>query len=210
MAATVAHEVRNPLAGIRGAIQVIGLRLPAGTREAAIVPEILARVDSLAELMSELLLFSRAPRLEKTALDITALVTKTAALLKQDPSLAELRVEVAGGGVTVMADGRLMDIVFRNLLLNSAQALRGRGRIQVAVQALGDVCQIAVADNGPGIPVELRDRIFAPFFTTKRLGTGLGLAITRRLVEAHGGSIGIEFPPASGTSVIVQLPLRGT
>lgn len=209
MVATVAHELQNPIAGVRAAVQVIGMRLPAGSREAEIVPEILARLDGLNGLVVELLLVARPPRPEKAAVDITALVTRTAALLKEDPSLEGMQIDIAGGRVTAMADAPLMDGVFRNLLLNSAQAVHGRGRIQVSVEALPHACRIAIADDGPGIPLDVRDRIFRPFFTTKPRGTGLGLSTAKRFVEAHDGTISVDLPPHGGTIVTVHLPLEG-
>ena len=96
--------------------------------------------------------------------------------------------------------------VFLNLLLNGTQAMDGRGTIGVQVTPLGDVCEIAIADEGPGIPPETRERIFTPFFTTKARGTGLGLPTARRTIEAHGGTIHVECPPGGGTVVRVGLP----
>jgi signal transduction histidine kinase len=78
--------------------------------------------------------------------------------------------------------------------------------VQVSVRATDGICQIAVADNGPGIPADIRDKIFTAFFTTKTRGSGLGLATAKRLVEAHQGEISIECPPTGGTTVTVQLP----
>jgi signal transduction histidine kinase len=109
--------------------------------------------------------------------------------------------------VTATVDARLIDIVFRTLLLNSAQAVAGRGRILVSVEAVPDACRVAITDDGPGIPPAIRERIFLPFFTTKERGTGLGLSTARRFVEAHGGTISVELPAIGGTRMMVQLPL---
>ena len=106
-----------------------------------------------------------------------------------------------------MADAELLKIVFINLLLNSAHAMRGKGVIKVSVTSADGTCQIAVADSGPGISPEIRDRLFTPFVTTKSRGTGLGLSTVKRLVEAHHGRIQAECPPGGGTTMTVWLPL---
>jgi signal transduction histidine kinase len=85
--------------------------------------------------------------------------------------------------------------------------MQGKGRIRVAVQPEDSTCQIAFADAGPGIPPDLRERIFAPFFTTKTRGSGLGLPTVKRLIEAHNGQIAVECPPTGGTTVVIRLPI---
>jgi PAS domain S-box-containing protein len=206
MAAVLAHEVKNPLAAVRGAIEVIGSRLPAGTRDAAVVQEIVSRIDSLNELMKDLLLFARPPRPNPMPVEISMLVSSTAELLREDPALNAIRINVQGGAPPVQADPGLLQIVFLNLMVNSAQAMRGEGEIKVSVEASNGTCRIAICDNGPGIPPDARDKIFTPFFTTKSRGTGLGLATAKRLVEAHRGTIDVRSPAQGGTTVIVQLP----
>jgi two-component system, LuxR family, sensor kinase FixL len=206
MAAVIAHEVKNPLAGVRGAIQVIGARMPQGP-DALVVTEILARIDALSDLMKDLLLFARPPQPKVAPVDVRSVVTATAELLNADPALRDVRVEFEGLSRLVAADAELLKIVFLNLLLNGAHAMQGRGSIRVSVSAAAGTCQIAFADSGPGIPAEIRDKMFTPFFTTKSRGTGLGLPTAKRLVEAHAGSIRIESPHAGGTTVTIQLPL---
>jgi nitrogen-specific signal transduction histidine kinase len=90
--------------------------------------------------------------------------------------------------------------------MNAAQAMRGRGAIHVSLASIADMCQIAFTDEGPGIPADVLEQIFTPFFTTKVRGSGLGLPTVRRLIEAHQGTIGIACPAAGGTVVTVQLP----
>jgi len=206
MAAVLAHEVKNPLAAVRGAIEVVGSRLPAGTRDAGVMKEIVSRIDSLNELMQDLLLFARPPRPNPIPVELGMLVSSTAALLREDPALHALRIEVHGSAPPLQADPGLLQIVFLNLMMNSAQAMRGDGEIKVSVEATSGTCRIAVSDNGPGIPVDAREKIFTPFFTTKSRGTGLGLATAKRLVEAHHGTIDVRCPADGGTTVIIQLP----
>jgi two-component system sensor kinase FixL len=207
MAAVIAHEVKNPLAGIRGAIQVIGGRLPPDGREAAVAKEIVARIDGLNDLVKDLLLFARPPQPHPAPLDITALVTATAALLKQDPAVDHVKVDVLGSSGLLMADPELLKIVFVNLFMNGAHAMQGQGSIRVAVQSVDGSCRIVVQDSGPGMPPEVLQKIFTPFFTTKSRGTGLGLPTAKRIVEAHGGTIRVDCPATGGTTVTIELPL---
>ena len=208
MAAVIAHEVKNPLAGIRGAIQVIGGRLPAGSRDQAIMNEIVTRIDGLNNLMKDVLLFARPPQPKPTTVDLAELVSTTANLLTADPSVTGVRIDVCGAAPPITADPDLLKIVFVNLLVNGAHAMAGQGVIQVSVKPDGGVCQIAFRDNGPGIPADIRERIFTPFFTTKSKGTGLGLPTAKRLIDAHAGRIAVECPPEGGTIVTVHLPVE--
>jgi two-component system sensor kinase FixL len=208
MAAVLAHEVKNPLAAVRGAIEVIGSRLPGGTRDATVVKEIVSRIDSLNDLMKDLLLFARPPRPHPLPVEISSLVASTAELLKEDPGLNDVRIEIEGSAPPVLADPGLLQIVFLNLMVNSAHAMRGQGHIKVLVEASDGECRIAFEDSGPGIPPEIREKIFTPFFTTKSRGTGLGLPTAKRLVEAHHGTIDVRCPPGGGTTVTVQLPTQ--
>jgi two-component system, LuxR family, sensor kinase FixL len=205
MAAVIAHEVKNPLAGVRGAIQVIGARLPSGSHDGTIVTDILARIDALDQLMKELLLFARPPQPRRAPVEIVRLLSGTTDLLTRDPSLGRVRVEITGGPATIGADAEMLRIIFHNILVNAAQAMHGEGITRVSVQAVEGNCRVSIADDGPGIPAELHAQIFIPFFTTKSRGSGLGLPTAKRLVEAHGGSIGI-VSAAMGTTVTVVLP----
>lgn len=208
MAAVIAHEVKNPLAGIRGAIQVLSGRMAPDAPERAVAKEIVGRIDALNELMKDLLLFARPPQLRPHPIDIKPLVLTTAELLSGDPGLKEVEVNVDGSAPPILGDPELLKIVFLNLLVNGAHAMHGKGAIRVRLAASGQTCDIAFQDNGPGIPQDIRDKIFTPFFTTKSRGTGLGLPTAKRLIEAHRGQILIDCPPQGGTTVTVQLPLQ--
>jgi len=206
MAAVIAHEVKNPLAGVRGAIQVIGSRLPKDSKDVVMIKEIVSRIDSLNDLMKDLLVFARPPQPKPTSIDVAMLVAATAELLVSDPALKNVRVSVDGTSPRIMADADLLKIVFVNLLVNGAHAMQGRGTIHVSLVPVADGCRIIFADEGPGIPAEVREKIFTPFFTTKTRGSGLGLPTAKRLVEAHRGNIQIACPTAGGTIVTVELP----
>jgi two-component system, LuxR family, sensor kinase FixL len=208
MAAVVAHEVKNPLTGIRGAIQVIGSRLPAGSRDVQVVADIIARIDALNDLMKDLLLFARPPQPRVAPVDVILLLKTVTHLVGQDPAMRDLRVDVAGDAPVVNADAELLKIVVQNLLINGAQAMQGSGLIHISVSSDDRVCQIRIADHGPGIAPDVLKKLFTPFFTTKARGTGLGLSTARRLIEAHGGTLAIECPPSGGTSATLRLPVR--
>ena len=206
MATVVAHEVRNPLAGIAGALQIIGGRLDEASPEHEITDEILQRIDALNELVGSLLLYARprTPRIEP--LRIGSLLQSTVDMARRDPAFARVDVDLATGDLVLPGDAELLKILFTNLLLNAGQAMEGHGRIQIDLKLGNDACEVSLADDGPVMSPEVRQRVFEPFFTTKSRGTGLGMAISRQVVEAHRGEISVDCPPRGGTTVTVRLP----
>jgi two-component system, LuxR family, sensor kinase FixL len=206
MAAVIAHEVKNPLAAVRGAIQVIGSRLPAGTNDSAIVKEVIARIDGLNDLIQDLLVFARPPAPKPVRLDLAVLCQSVIGLLKRDPAFANLEVIVEAAVPPIAADATMLTIAIQNLLINSAQAMQGRGIVRVTLTAFDGWHSIAIADTGPGIPAEIRAALFRPFKTTKARGTGLGMATAKRLTELQGGRIEVECPDGGGTKVTMRLP----
>jgi two-component system sensor kinase FixL len=207
MAAVIAHEVKNPLAAVRGAIQVIGKRLAPGSRESAVVADIIARIDTLNDLVRDLLLFARPPQPHPIPVDVLGVLGLTVDLLRVDDSHKSVVVTLEGHAPHILADAELLKIVFLNLLINSAQAMKGQGEISVQVSTDRADSVIVITDTGPGIPPEVRGRLFTPFVTTKSRGTGLGLSTVKRLIEAHHGTIHVESPQAGGARVTVRLPL---
>jgi PAS domain S-box-containing protein len=207
MAAVVAHEVKNPLAGIRGALQVIGGRMPEDARDRLVLKDVVDRLDALNDIVQDLLVFARPREPELAPVSLDLLLQRITALLKKDPAHSQTFVEITGVPVAISADGEQLQIVLVNLILNAVQATEGAGRVSVHVTANDGMCTIAIADDGPGIPAEVRERIFEPFFTTKHRGTGLGLPTAKRIIERHRGTIAIDCPPQGGTVVTVALPL---
>jgi PAS domain S-box-containing protein len=208
MAAVVAHEVKNPLAAIKGALQVIGGRMPAESRDKAIVGDVVARVDSLNDIVQDLLVFARPREPQLSPVALGSLIEDTAALVRKDPAHAGVRLTVSGANPIVQLDVEQLRIVFLNLLLNAVQAGGASGRIEVTIHADDLAATVAIADDGPGIPPVVRARIFEPFFTTKHRGTGLGLPTAQRIVERHRGTIAIDCPAGGGTVVTVTLPMQ--
>jgi len=207
MAAVLAHEIRNPLAGIRGAMQVMAARYEPGSKEGMVTKEIIARVDTLSELMQDLLLYARPPKPRPAPVDLKRLIQTIVELLSRDPDVSGMQVSVEGSAPLAHADPELLKIVFQNLLINGAHAMAGRGELHVRLTGNGQLSSVAFTDHGPGIPADIRDKIFTPFFTTKVRGTGLGLPTARRLIEAQGGTIAVECPSDGGTTVLVQVPV---
>jgi signal transduction histidine kinase len=140
------------------------------------------------------------------AVALRPLLESTLTVAQQDPVLANVSVELKGDESTVQGDGEQLSRVFLNRLLNAAQAMDGRGQIEVNVEDGERHCAVSVRDTGPGIPSEVRERLFEPFVTTKRRGTGLGLATAKRTVDLQGGNITVDVPADGGTTVTVVLP----
>ena len=208
MAAVVAHEVRNPLAGIKGAIQVLMSRRAAGDAELPVMRDIVGRIDSLSELINDLMLYARprAPRVSQV--ELRPLVGDAVTIVRRDPAAQSVDIVVEGEDISVSADDELIRATILNLLINAAQAMAGNGRIVVTLGKAGDFAMIDVRDNGPGIPPDIRGQVFDPFFTTKARGGGLGLPIARRTAELHGGSLVLDCPEGGGTVMTMTLPLR--
>jgi PAS domain S-box-containing protein len=207
IAAMVAHEVRNPLAGIKGAMQILAARRASGDPESQVMQEIIGRIDALCELINDLMLFARPRPLRLAPLHLRALAEEGTAFLKRDQALHAVEIDVEGGDATVQADGELIRATVANLLLNAAQAMGGRGRITIRLSSTGSHATIEIRDSGPGIPADIRAQIFEPFFTTKSRGGGLGLPIAKRTAERHGGTLTLDCPPDGGTVATLTLPL---
>jgi two-component system NtrC family sensor kinase len=222
LAASVAHEIKNPLAGIAGAIRILAEDMPARDPRKEIMGEILAQIRRLDGTVRDLLTFARPGGPELGPCALHQVLDRVLLVLAEDPSAANVRVvrEYQSDLPPVSADGKLLEQVFFNLLLNAVQAMGGHGTITLRT-ALGEASatwadgaplgrhvEVRVIDTGPGIPAHLLREIFTPFFTTKPRGIGLGLAITRRIVEDHGGRIGGENLPGQGAVFRICLPLE--
>jgi two-component system sensor histidine kinase PilS (NtrC family) len=230
LSASIAHEIRNPLAAISGSIQVLEKRTPAlaGDPEASrLMAIVLRETDRLNALITDFLHYARpAPR----RVTEIALGDAVDGILRMFESVRPAGVSVSSHvepGLGLRADPEQLHQVLWNLVLNAAQAMEKGGRLEIRAaraegppqealpgrrneeQAQQDWVEIAVVDEGVGIPMDALDRIFDPFFTTKRGGSGLGLATVHRIVEQHGGSIRVESTLGTGTTVRVRLPRAG-
>ncbi len=208
LAAVVAHEVKNPLAGIKGVIQVFMSRRASGDSELPVMRDIVKRIDSLNELVQDLLVFARPRPLQRQPVELKPLWAEAINMMRKDPIGERVRTDIEGPNVSLLADSTLLRATFTNLLLNAAQAMHGAGAVRIRLANDGDLCRLDVQDTGPGIPLEIRDKVFEPFFTTKSRGGGLGLAIARRSIELHGGTITAACPEEGGTVISLTLPLH--
>ncbi len=209
LSATIAHEVRNPLAVIRSAAQSLGETVAARDSEGERACRfITAEIDRLTSVVGSLLAFARPLRLELKPVAVDALFE--GALQLAAPDLAREHVQVARPVPTaplhVRADVDLVRQVLVGLLVNAVEAVGSNGAITLDACDRDGTVEIEVADSGPGVPAELRTRIFEPFFTTRAKGTGLGLPIARQIVEAHGGKLEVGERRGGGARFIVRLP----
>ncbi len=207
LAAVVAHEVRNPLAAIKGVVEVIQTRFAADSPDRKVLGDLLLRVDSLDHLVSDLLIYARPVPPVFKAVALLDLVRETAALVASDPIAAGVRFDVHGDEATLPVDPAQMGRALLNLMTNAAQAMRHRGVVRVTGTRRPEAYVVTVSDDGPGMDPEVAARCLEPFFTTKTRGTGLGLPIARRIVEEHRGALRVDSAPGRGTSVVIALPL---
>jgi two-component system CheB/CheR fusion protein len=207
LAAVVAHEVRNPLAGIKGAMQVLMTRRPPGDSEITVMQDVVARIDSLSELINDLMVYARPSPPKLGTVELRALVAEAVTMVRRDPGVV---IDVVPGKqIPLTGDANLLRAALLNLLLNAAQAAAPVGHVTVTARQTGDVAIVEIQDTGPGIPRDVRERIFEPFFTTKARGGGLGLPTARRTTELHGGTLSLECPAAGGTLAVLKLPVTG-
>lgn len=209
IAAGLAHEIQNPLAGIKGALEIVASRASAGSPEAefaSIGSKELARLDTLVR---EFLMYARPhdPALRPT--QIRDLVERVVALLRPeaDKKRVTLLLEDEASNLTLNLDPEQMTQVILNVVLNAIQASPSGARVRIRESLEPDWAQLEVIDEGPGIAPEHLSRIFDPFFTTKSRGTGLGLATSQRIVAAHHGTVTVGPGMPSGTIFRIRLPL---
>ncbi|MBI4477679.1 MAG: HAMP domain-containing protein [Acidobacteria bacterium] len=211
MAASLAHEIRNPLTGVGAAL---GLFVRSGQLtdpQRSMLMQSLAELNRVERVLQDLLDYARPRMPTRTAVDLSDLIEGTAPLLHAQAVEvgAELKLSVDGGLPPVSADPVMLRQVVVNLALNAMQAVTAASRRVVAIStARSDnhvVCR--VRDSGTGVPAERADKIFSAFFTTKARGTGLGLAISQRLIELHGGRLWLENPGEPGASFAFALPI---
>ncbi len=219
MSAGLAHEIRNPLAAIKGAAQYLDpKKLPPDDRE--FLEIMIEEVNRLNGVVTQFLDYSRPLKSSLAPTSVNEVLERTFKLLEsQTPSHVKVELELADWAPRVQADAEQLKQVFLNLALNAFQAMPGGGRLTVSTRVArdelafwregarrADVVEIRFCDTGPGIPEEARESIFVPFYTTKEKGTGLGLAICQRIVKAHQGSIVVRSAVGEGAEFLVSLP----
>jgi signal transduction histidine kinase len=212
MAASIAHEIRNPLVSIGGFARRLDGKVDAANPEKRYSRIIVKEVNRLEKVLQEVLAFSRTAEPRFCECDMVRVVQDALEVFEE--SFAECEVEVVQGfgeGIPlVYGDGHQLKQVFINLFSNALQAMNEGGRLTVRCEAggAGEGVLIAVQDTGGGISEDAITNIFNPFFTTKHTGTGLGLAITHRMIEMHGGHIQVKNEPGVGVTFLISIPAK--
>jgi signal transduction histidine kinase len=207
LAATVAHEIRNPITGAKCLLQQVEEELhgvPQGKEYIQLALEDLERVE---QSVSQLLTFARKEEFSFVEQDLTELVQTTVRRFADQVSGKNVTVRLPESvPVWAAIDEEKIRRVLLNLMANAVDAVNGNGEIAVRVETVGSEVTIRVSDNGRGFAAEEQHKIFAPFFTTKEKGTGLGLAIAQKIIEGHGGRITVVSAPGHGTTFTIALP----
>jgi two-component system sensor histidine kinase AtoS len=201
MAASLAHEIRNPLGGIQLYASLLRRDLEGDPEKARTLDRILGAVAGLEKLVEDMLTYGRDFEPRRSLQPVAPLVEAAIALARD--TLEERRIAVSCDldGVRWEVDGAMMERVFLNIVRNAAQAMEPGGTLEVTARERA----VSFSDSGPGIPPEILDKLFTPFLTSKARGTGLGLAIAQKIVEAHGGSIEARNGPGGGATFTVRL-----
>ena len=211
LAAGLAHEIRNPLAGIAGVLDIVSRDLPATSVAHEVIHDAKQEAMQINRILTELL---DTARLKPPQLRVTEIVgtVEHAVLFAHQQAVTKrinIEFEVKGELPAVEHDPNQINQVLLNLILNAIQSMDKPGTIHVTLEQDEDVAVISVSDEGKGIAPENLSNIFRPFFTTKGQGTGLGLSLARRMVESHGGTITVSSEVGSGTQFEVRLPIAG-
>jgi signal transduction histidine kinase len=224
MAAAIAHEVKNPLAGIEVMAGLLKRQLHDSPDAQSILADIIKEAKMANSIVIEVLEFVRPIRLQVEHVSLGEAIDDAVALSDSHGLRGAVRVHVALPELPpIQADPYQLRQIFTNLLINAYEALNGKGTVSIVATVVseeelpggtgeglgGPTVHLEVTDDGPGIPGDVVDKIFSPFFTTKPKGSGLGLAIVRKIVDAHDGRIGVSVEPGKGTSFRVTLPVTG-
>jgi two-component system sensor histidine kinase AtoS len=217
LAAGLAHEIKNPLSGIKASMEVLSEEAALSEEDRGILIRVVSEIKRIELLLKGLLNFTRPPKPQFTTVNVNALLdTSLVFSLKNTSSSPD-----ASGPITIvkkfderlpetMADPMQLQQVFMNILINAADAMREGGTltVQTGFQASEEAIEIMISDTGRGMDKTQMENIFLPFFTTKPKGSGLGLSITKRLIEQHGGSLRVESVVGKGSTFTITLPVR--
>ncbi|MCB9098791.1 MAG: response regulator [Anaerolineales bacterium] len=211
MSAVVAHEIRNPIAGIAAGVDYLTRNLPAESAEAEGAALIQGEISRVNRILEDILFVARPLQLNFSAASLPAIIDKVIQRYQRQAAAKaiEIRCDCDHHLPVIEVDSQRLEQVFNNLILNAIQAMSGGGPMSIegGLDPSGRHISITISDSGPGIPADIQTRIFEPFFTTKTKGTGLGLSIARQIIEAHNGAITIETRSGHGTQFIINLPI---
>jgi len=210
LATGLAHEIRNPLAGIAGVIEIVGRDLPATSPARAVVKDVRLEITRISRTLTDLLETARPRRPEVRRSNLNTTVEHAVMLARQQVLSRPIKIELqkAPDLLEVEHDSDQVHQVLLNLLLNAVQAMEGAGTVRVEIGSREDYASVVVSDTGRGISPQNLPNIFRPFYTTKGNGTGLGLSLAHRIVEDHHGRIEVSSVVGSGSKFTVLLPFR--
>jgi signal transduction histidine kinase len=217
LAGGLAHEMNNPIAGIKGAVQVLSGHRALSEEHRDILMKVIDQIERIESLLKNFFNFAQPPKPNFLLVNVNDVFDKTISLaekhplfLSKQPKSITIVRNLEPGLPKTMADPVQLQQVFMNLLLNAADATPEGGTItvQTSYEEASPFLRIAIRDTGSGIDKTTMDKIFQPFFTTKAKGTGLGLSITKRLVEQHGGTIRASNHSTGGASFTIDLPIN--
>jgi two-component system nitrogen regulation sensor histidine kinase GlnL len=223
MAAAIAHEVKNPLAGIEVMAGLLKRQLADSEDAQSILGDIIKEAKMANAIVLEVLDFVRPIRLQVERISVTDAIRDAVSMAESHVPRGniDVSVECAEQLPAIQGDPHQLRQIFTNLLTNAFEALGGEGAVTILASTLtedgpvggepqGPMVQVDVTDNGPGMPADVVEKIFSPFFTTKPQGSGLGLAIVRKIVDAHDGRIDVRVLETGGTRFRVTLPVTGS
>jgi two-component system, NtrC family, sensor kinase len=209
LAAGLAHEIRNPLAGIAGVVEVLGKELPPQSASRAVLPEVQEEIRHIQTILNDLLAYARPRPPDIHPADLNATIEQAVSLARQQVRTKPIQIlfEPQKMLPDVLHDPVQIQQVALNLLLNGIQAIANQGKIEVALGQEGEWAVVRIRDTGKGIGANSLPKIFKPFFTTRKEGTGLGLPLAKGIVESHKGRIEVTSEPGQGAQFEVWLPI---
>jgi hypothetical protein len=212
LAASVAHEIKNPLAGISGAVQVLAEDFAGDDPRREVARQVLDQCTRMDKTIRDLLNYAQPLKAELSAVDVNEVLDRSLFIAMPNPAKSSTRVHrrYQENLPKVIGDAKHFEQVFLNLFLNAAQSMPEGGDLTVRTRLReegGPVIEIEVRDTGGGIPEEIREKIFSPFYTTRTRGTGLGLPISRKILEQHGGRIAFRSEVGKGTVFLIDIPV---
>ena len=216
MSAMIAHEIRNPLAGISAVSQVLEAKIEPNDPRRQYVSLILKEIDRVNKLVHDLLDYTRESKPYFLPTDIRQLTNRAISVFKEDLDKKGIAVQrdYYEKEIKIPLDQEKMERVFRNILVNAIEAIEKQGSITVSTMPANGAkkkdagIEITISDTGKGSELTDLRKIFSPFYTTKSKGTGLGLAVGQKIVEEHNGRIWVEKNPDKGLTVHVFLPIE--
>jgi len=209
LAAGLAHEIKNPLGAIKSSAEIIKESFKEDSPVKEFLDILLKETSRLNKIVTNFLTFARPVKPELLPCSIKKILEHVMKLVKTEMEKNNISLEkdISEGITEISADAQQLQQVFLNLSLNAIQAMPEGGKLFIRVREEGEYMTITFRDTGRGISKENLDKLFTPFFSTKKNGTGLGLATSYRIIENHGGSISVESEPDKGTSFIINMPL---